>query len=107
MLLRLPFETLFEYLKVRHRLVQENSKARVQPPLSVEPSMSSHLSCIHSCCTLASHARTSMQSLRTIAAQLRPLGRQAAFYLAAAVSDFYIPWPQMVRALPFANRLCR
>ena len=41
-----------------------------------------------------------MQSLRAIAQQLRPLGRNAAFYLAAAVSDFYIPWPQMVRALP-------
>ena len=41
-----------------------------------------------------------MQSLRAIAQELRPLGRHAAFYLAAAVSDFYIPWPQMVRLLP-------
>ena len=38
-----------------------------------------------------------VQTLRIIAEQLRPLGRRAAFYLAAAVSDFYIPWPQMVR----------
>ena len=37
-----------------------------------------------------------LQSLRTIAEQLRPLGRHAVFYLAAAVSDFYIPWSQMV-----------
>lgn len=37
------------------------------------------------------------QSLRTIAAALRPCGPQAAFYLAAAVSDFYVPWPRMVR----------
>ncbi|BDA44561.1 Phosphopantothenate-cysteine ligase 2 [Coccomyxa sp. Obi] len=49
-LLRIPFETLFEYL----------------------------------------------QCLRVISAGLRPCGRQAAFYLAAAVSDFYIPWSQMV-----------
>ena len=41
-----------------------------------------------------------VQSLRAIAEELRPLGRHAAFYLAAAVSDFYIPWPQMVRLLP-------
>ncbi len=27
---------------------------------------------------------------------LRPFGRRAAFYLAAAVSDFYIPWSSMV-----------
>lgn len=37
-----------------------------------------------------------MQCLRIISAALRPCGRQAAFYLAAAVSDFYIPWSQMV-----------
>ena len=56
-------------------------------------------------CATASHQRLKLrggqvQSLRTIAGELRPLGRQAAFYLAAAVSDFYIPWPQMVRLLP-------
>ena len=44
-----------------------------------------------------------MQSLRVIAEQLRPLGRRAAFYLAAAVSDFYIPWPQMVRLSYFVQ----
>ncbi|EIE21331.1 DNA/pantothenate metabolism flavo protein [Coccomyxa subellipsoidea C-169] len=49
-LLRAPFETLFEYL----------------------------------------------QSLRVISEGLRPFGRRAAFYLAAAVSDFYIPWSSMV-----------
>ncbi|CAL8463214.1 g2748 [Coccomyxa elongata] len=37
-----------------------------------------------------------LQCLRVIAAGLRPCGRLAAFYLAAAVSDFYIPWSQMV-----------
>ena len=56
-------------------------------------------------CATASHQRLKlrggrMQSLRAIAEELRPLGRHAAFYLAAAVSDFYIPWPQMVCALP-------
>lgn len=37
-----------------------------------------------------------MQCLRVIAAAFQPFGRRAAFYLAAAVSDFYIPWPAMV-----------
>ena len=39
------------------------------------------------------------QSLRAIAGALRPCGPKAAFYLAAAVSDFYVPWPRMVRAV--------
>jgi hypothetical protein len=37
-----------------------------------------------------------LQCLRVISAELRPWGRRAAFYLAAAVSDFYIPWSSMV-----------
>ena len=45
----------------------------------------------------AQSENVALQSLRTIAEALRPLGRHAVFYLAAAVSDFYIPWPQMVR----------
>ena len=36
------------------------------------------------------------QSLRAIAGALRRCGPRAAFYLAAAVSDFYIPWSSMV-----------
>ncbi|GLC43564.1 hypothetical protein PLESTB_001570700 [Pleodorina starrii] len=34
--------------------------------------------------------------LRIIADQLRPLGPRAMLYLAAAVSDFYIPWSELV-----------
>ena len=37
------------------------------------------------------------QYLRAIAEVLRPCGRDAAFYLAAAVSDFFVPWRDMVR----------
>ena len=37
-----------------------------------------------------------MQFLQLIAETLRPLGRGAAFYLAAAVSDFFVPWSEMV-----------
>lgn len=44
-----------------------------------------------------------LQSLRAIAETLRPLGRHAVFYLAAAVSDFYIPWPQMVSPITCAT----
>ncbi|KAK9813822.1 hypothetical protein WJX73_000218 [Symbiochloris irregularis] len=37
-----------------------------------------------------------LKFLEVIAHQLRSCGRQAGFYLAAAVSDFYIPWASMV-----------
>lgn len=36
-----------------------------------------------------------MAYLRAIALSVAPFGRQVAFYLAAAVSDFYIPWRQL------------
>lgn len=41
-----------------------------------------------------------LQYLREIALQLRTVGPRALFYLAAAVSDFYIPWSQLVRSHP-------
>ena len=34
--------------------------------------------------------------LRIIALSMRSLGPHAMFYLAAAVSDFYVPWKSMV-----------
>jgi phosphopantothenate-cysteine ligase len=36
------------------------------------------------------------QMLQMVAASLRSLGAHAVFYLAAAVSDFYVPWQSMV-----------
>lgn len=47
-----------------------------------------------------------VQYLEVIAAALRPLGSQAAFYLAAAVSDFYIPWPDMVCLTHVLPNIC-
>jgi hypothetical protein len=50
-------------------------------------------------CTAASDQRLCVrapQFLQLIAEALRPLGRRAAFYLAAAVSDFFVPWAEMV-----------
>ncbi len=48
------------------------------------------------------------QYLRAIAEALRPCGRAAAFYLAAAVSDFFIPWSDMVRtAVPASPSLAQ
>ncbi|KAK3028852.1 hypothetical protein RJ639_037696 [Escallonia herrerae] len=35
------------------------------------------------------------QILRLIATSMSSLGRNAMFYLAAAVSDFYVPWESM------------
>ncbi|KAL5569205.1 hypothetical protein UlMin_025780 [Ulmus minor] len=36
-----------------------------------------------------------LMMLRMITLSMRPLGPQAVFYLAAAVSDFYVPWERM------------
>jgi hypothetical protein len=48
------------------------------------------------------------QYLRAIAEALRPCGRAAAFYLTAAVSDFFIPWADMVRtAVPVVPSLAQ
>ena len=47
-----------------------------------------------------------VQSLRATALALRRCGHQAAFYLAAAVSDFYIPWHDMV-SLAHCHRVSR
>ena len=44
-----------------------------------------------------------LQYLRAIAAQLEPHGPKAMFYLAAAVSDFYIPWPELVSRAGWAR----
>lgn len=38
-----------------------------------------------------------LQHLRMIAISMRSCGRKAMFYLAAAVSDFYIPWESMAK----------
>lgn len=65
-----------------------------------ETSRAQRLLCVRLHATRLKLRGGQVQSLRAIAQQLRPLGRHAALYLAAAVSDFYIPWPQMVRALP-------
>ena len=46
------------------------------------------------------------QYLRAIAEELRPHGRDAAFYLAAAVSDFFIPWRDMVRECCRCTQCC-
>jgi hypothetical protein len=38
-----------------------------------------------------------LQMLRLIAEALKDVGPCSMFYLAAAVSDFYVPWKSMVR----------
>ncbi|TYH88137.1 hypothetical protein ES332_D01G167200v1 [Gossypium tomentosum] len=37
-----------------------------------------------------------LQMLKIISSSMRTLGPRAMFYLAAAVSDFYVPWKSMV-----------
>ncbi|KAJ0975141.1 hypothetical protein J5N97_017106 [Dioscorea zingiberensis] len=38
-----------------------------------------------------------LQVLRMVAISMRPLGSYGMFYLAAAVSDFYVPWESMAK----------
>ena len=40
-----------------------------------------------------------LQFLQIISLALRSSGKKILFYLAAAVSDFYIPWSDLVRAI--------
>ncbi len=59
--------------------------------------------CSHgTACTVSQHALTCdvcgvPQSLKAIAGALEPLGPTACFYMAAAVSDFYLPWADMAQ----------
>ena len=81
--LHLPFETLFEYLKARGgdtvlRVLLGCVRFLPVTPPPPPP------------------ART--QLLHLLAVTLQPYGAQVLFYLAAAVSDFFMPWPDMVRA---------
>ena len=46
-----------------------------------------------------------MQYLRLVAEAAAPLERRCVFYLAAAVSDFFVPWAEMASLL--APLLCR
>jgi hypothetical protein len=64
--------------------------------------------CTHTCTHNAWHEHTHIphacthctacaQHLRDVALELAPYGPRAMLYLAAAVSDFYVPWPELVR----------
>lgn len=44
------------------------------------------------------HCTSNLQYLHAIARALAPGGPAVLFYLAAAVSDFFMPWAEMVRA---------
>ena len=52
--------------------------------------------CLASSATMQSNPPPCPQLLETIATRLRPFGAQVLFYLAAAVSDFYVPWEDLV-----------
>ena len=81
-LLRIPYITLFEYLQVACCFWPQECQ------------------CTLSKCKLQladQRCPASVQYLRCISDHLRPCGTRAAFFLAAAVSDFFLPWSQMVR----------
>lgn len=86
--LHLPYTTLFEYLKVLEEAGQGScSVDRAQGRRSRG----------HHILTLLSCPPARPQYLRAIAAALAPGGPAVLFYLAAAVSDFFMPWADMVR----------
>ena len=106
MLLRLPFETLFEYLKVTRPVcvmlgfcAADHKQGRSIFLAPNPPRLYRELEQLDR----VRGMNVALQSLRSIAEALRPLGRHAVFYLAAAVSDFYIPWPQMVSPINFPH----
>ncbi|KAJ9523342.1 hypothetical protein QJQ45_005381 [Haematococcus lacustris] len=65
-LLSIPFETIFDYL-------QRLAPFTYRPPATA----------------------AAAQCLRSVALALAPCGAQVLFYLAAAVSDFYLPWAEL------------
>ena len=70
-LLRIAFTTVFDYILLLRVVAQE----------------------LQACCRPAGHAscRAMLQSL-IVSSAVQSCGRDAMFYLAAAVSDFYVPW---------------
>ncbi len=103
LLLRLHFTTLFEYLKVRSRRRLLITAQYEKPRLNIACTWTSRL---YNCATQQMMAasvpfRTPVcgvpQSLKAIAGALEPLGPTACFYMAAAVSDFYLPWADMAQ----------
>eukprot|EP00850_Spirogloea_muscicola_P024435 SM000819S22597 [mRNA] locus=s819:22:1351:+ [translate_table: standard] len=112
-LLHLTFTTLYDYLQVRlcrpsaaasrpshNCLIAEAGNARAQSTAEaqhwehrVEVSGESRIQT--SAIEELTAAAAELQLLRLVAEALQPLGRAAAFYLAAAVSDFYLPWAAM------------
>ena len=83
-LLRIPYITLFEYLQVTTSM-----SASVLDIVQQQLEHFGHRLMLPWC----------LQYLRTISDSIRPCGKRAAFYLAAAVSDFFLPWKQMVSTL--------
>lgn len=70
-LLRIAFTTVFDYILLLRVVAQE----------------------LQACCGPAVHAsRCAMPQSLTVSSAIQSCGRDAMFYLAAAVSDFYVPW---------------
>lgn len=97
-LLRIPYITLFEYLQVTTGIVKLLITFQIATTAT-----SSQLDCLSAAAALTVWATKCklklmqyLQYLKTISDCLRPCGKKAAFYLAAAVSDFFLPWKQMV-----------
>ncbi|CAM8916195.1 unnamed protein product [Rhodiola kirilowii] len=91
----LPDDPLLECLKVN------NTNIEVTETYSeiVKEAVGNHRAAIANGCLLKIPFTTIfeyLQILKIIALAARPLGRRVIFYLAAAVSDFYVPWESMV-----------
>lgn len=70
-LLRIAFTTVFDYILLLRVVAEE----------------------LQACCGPAMHtSRYAMPQCLTGLTAMQSCGRDAMFYLAAAVSDFYVPW---------------
>jgi hypothetical protein len=112
-LLTLSYTTIFEYLQVGCRawaLLGQGARRqclhqRRPAPLLSAPRGSAGAAQVaesqvrpqHGACTSPDRTPGPLapQYLRLVAELLQPFGSQAMFYLAAAVSDFYVPWGEL------------
>lgn len=98
--LHLPYTTLFEYLKVRCSAWRTKALMQQQPADSHAQATRWQWGDAPACLpspTACSSPPDVPQYLHAIARALAPGGPAVLFYLAAAVSDFFMPWADMVR----------
>eukprot|EP00798_Chlamydomonas_sp_ICE-L_P011496 gene11496-34213_t len=93
LLLSISFETIFQYLQSNLLLSISSNRAVAAAGMKkrLQRIKESNLLLSISFETIFLY----LQYLRTLSVAMQPFGPQVMFYLAAAVSDFYIPWSEL------------